>query len=84
MTPAEQEAILREQREARAASDAERQTRSAEAKARDADARAREAEAEVQEPAQGIPLWWGTWGPGPTAWPGQPAQPATHPVRVVK
>ncbi len=88
MTPAEQEVILREQREAHAASDAERQARSAEAKAREADARAREAEAEAeaQQAVQGIPLWWGTWGPGPTAWPGQPGpvQPATHPVRVVE
>ena len=89
MTPAEQEAILREQGEARAASDAARQARSADAKARDADARAREAEAEAeaQVAAQGIPLWWGTWGPGPTAWPTQPTQPTqpvTHPVRVVE
>jgi hypothetical protein len=86
MTPAEQDAILRQARAATDTAQQEAQARSAEAKARDADARAREAEAEAeaQVAAQGIPLWWGTWGPGPTAWPGQPAQPATHPVRVVK
>ena len=79
MTPAEQDAILRQARAATDTAQQEAQARSAEAKARDADARAREAEAEAQEAAQGIPLWWGTWGPGPTAWP---TQPVTLPGRV--
>ena len=79
MTPAEQDAILREARAVTDTAHQEAQARSAEAKARDADARAREAEAEAQEAAQGIPLWWGTWGPGPTAWP---TQPTTLPGRV--
>lgn len=82
MTPAEQQALLQE----RSASDAEerraaaeQRAREAEARAEEAEARAREAEAEAQE---GLPLWWGAWGPGPTYWPTAPVRPVQLPART--
>ena len=77
MTPAEQESILRGREADRAAAQARAQT--AEAQAREAEARAREAEAQSQE-STGIPLYWGTWGPGPRAWPSNPLDRETRPV----
>ncbi len=90
MTPAEQEAILRE-RDAVTARDRERQeaqarAREAEARAAEAQARAREAEAEAQAQASegGIPLWY-VWGGGPTYWPRAPVvtPPIAPPNRPV-
>jgi hypothetical protein len=78
MTPAEQEAILRERaaeesrdRERR---ESERRVREAEARAEEAEARAREAES---QPVEGIPLWYG-WAPGPAYWPSGPV--ITRPI----
>jgi tetratricopeptide (TPR) repeat protein len=73
MMPAEQQAILHE-RSTQAAADrrveeAETRAADAEAKAQAAEARAKEAEA-ANDPSHGNPLWWGGWGPGPTAWVG--------------
>jgi hypothetical protein len=89
ITPAEHEAILREQA-AEDARDRERRevesrTREAEARAEEAEARAREAEA--QQASEGIPLWYG-WGAGPAYWPTgpivrppvAPSRPAARPV----
>jgi tetratricopeptide (TPR) repeat protein len=76
MTPAEQEAILRQ----RSAEDAqEHARRQAEIRAREADARAQEAEARARKAEadakaqqnEGLPLWYG-WGAGPVAWPTGP------------
>ena len=80
MTPAEKERALREQ-QARAESEQARRdakARTGEAQAREDEARA--GETEDQTATQGIPLWWGTWGPGPTAWPTNPTRPVDHPV----
>jgi hypothetical protein len=83
MTPAEQESILRAREADRAAAQA--QAQSAEAQAREAEARAREAETQAQQPTYGIPLYWNTWGPGPSSWPknplDRPQQPRTRPAR---
>lgn len=81
MTPAEQEAILRE-RDAvterdRRQQEAEARARDAEARAQEAEARAREAEAQAQANEGGIPLWY-AWGGGPTYWPRVPV--VTHPI----
>jgi hypothetical protein len=71
ITPAQQEATLRAREADRAA--AEARARTADAMARDSEARAREAEAEAEsEQSNGIPLYWGTWGPGPGVWPSNP------------
>jgi hypothetical protein len=81
MTPAEQEAILRSDRE----------RRSAEARAREAEARAEEAEAAAaaaQAAASEEVPWYG-WGGGPAYWPMRPivtrpvapARPVARPVR---
>ena len=75
ITPAEHDAIQREQ----AAEDArDRERRESESRAREAEARAAEAEArakkaeeearEAQQASEGIPLWYG-WGAGPIYWP---------------
>jgi hypothetical protein len=78
MTPAEQDAILRERDAAiqaeQARLDAEQRAREAEARAAEAEARAREAEAAIPGNA-GFPMYWGgytTWGPGPPVWPTRP------------
>jgi hypothetical protein len=85
MTPAEQDAILRDRDAATQAEqarlDAERRVQDAEARAAEAEARAREAEAAVPGNA-GFPMYWGgytTWGPGPPVWPTRPI--AVPPVR---
>jgi hypothetical protein len=83
MTPAEQEAILRE-RAADAARERERQE--ADARVREAEARAAEAEARAKDAEQqpeGIPLWYG-WAPGPAYWPTGPvvAPPIVPPAAV--
>jgi len=89
ITPAEHEAILREQA-AEDARDRERResesrVREAEARAAEAEARAREAEAE--QASEGIPLWYG-WGAGPVSWPvgpivrPDPPRPAPRPQPV--
>ncbi len=76
ITLVEQEAILRSREadlaaaQARALS-ADALAREAEAQAREAEARAREAEARAQQ-STGVPLYWGTWGPGPNLWPQNP------------
>ncbi len=69
VTPAEQESILRAREADRDAAMARAQAADAEARA--AEAKAREAEAQ-REQSYGIPLYWGTWGPGPNAWPHNP------------
>ena len=87
VTPAEQESILRSREAEQAAAQARAQ--SAEAQAREAEAQAREAEAQAQaqaqQPTYGIPLYWNTWGPGPSSWPNnpldRPQQPRTLPTR---
>jgi hypothetical protein len=75
MTPAEQQAILRERAadgaETRRRLDDERRARDAEARAAEAEAQARKAEAEEAQASQGIPLWYG-WGVGPATWPSGP------------
>jgi hypothetical protein len=84
MTPAEREAIQREQSaqaEAdRAHQEADARVREAEARAEEAEARAREAEAESSE---GV-TWYGYgWGGGPVYWPSRPVvatRPSTRPV----
>jgi len=81
ITPAEQDAILRE-REAESARQREQQAagtrvREAEARADEAEARAREAEANAQESADGVPLWY-AWGGGPVVWPSRPV--VTQPI----
>lgn len=84
MTPAEQEAILRGREADRAAAEARAQTaearaREAEGLARQADARAREAE--TQQQSSQSPLYWGTWGPGPSVWRRNPLdRPRTQPL----
>lgn len=85
MTPAEHEAILREQavesQIAQQRQQADMAAREAEARAAEADARAREAEAKAEEAANGLPLWYG-WGAGPVAWPSGPIlNYPTTPVR---
>ncbi len=89
MTPAQRDALVgsrRAQTDAelrQAESDA--RVRDAEARARDAEARADQAEADAADSeGDGIPLWWGAWGPGPGSWPGpqpRPSQPTTLPAR---
>ena len=67
MTPAEQEAVLRERA---AVSDRDRQRQEAEARAREAEARAEEAEAQARKAeaearqSDGIPMWY-VWGAVP-------------------
>ena len=84
MTPAQRDAIVSSRR---AQTDAELRQTEAEARARDAEARAAQAEADAadsDEGEDGIPLWWGAWGPGPGSWPGKPGgspRPATLPAR---
>jgi hypothetical protein len=70
MTPAEQESILRAREADQAAAQA--QAQSAEAQAREAEARAREAEAQAQQTTYSAPLYWRSWGPGPSNWPSNP------------
>lgn len=89
MTPAEQDAILRERdaatRAEQATLDAERRAQDAEARAAEAEARAREAEAAVPGNA-GFPMYWGgytTWGPGPPVWPTRPIAPPVRPAPPV-
>jgi hypothetical protein len=86
VTPAEQEAMLRERA---AASDADRQRLEAEARAREAEARASESgakarKAEAEETSDGIPMWY-VWGGGPAYWPPGPVvrPPVTPPNRPV-
>jgi tetratricopeptide (TPR) repeat protein len=64
--PAEQQAILRE-RGAQAETD--RLAQEAETRAREAEAKTKAAQA-ASDPTHGNPLYWGGWGPGPTAWEG--------------
>lgn len=86
LTPAEQEAVLRQR-------DATRQAElgrlEAEWRAREAEARAREAEAAAARSAASIPVGWGGWGWGVPAWQSQPAgvlsnrrSRPTHPLGV--
>ena len=70
MMPAEQESILRAREADQAAAQARAQ--SAEAQAREAEARAREAEAQAQQSTYSTPLYWRSWGPGPSNWPSNP------------
>ncbi|MGB6849823.1 MAG: hypothetical protein WBG05_16625, partial [Thermoanaerobaculia bacterium] len=70
MTPAEQESILRTREADQAAAQARAQ--SDEAQAREAEARAREAEAQAQQTTYAAPLYWRSWGPGPSNWPSNP------------
>jgi hypothetical protein len=79
VTPAEHEALVREEiaRERAAAERREAgvRLREAEARAREAEARAREAEAlahQAEDPVEGIPYWWVLAGGGPVLWPGTP------------
>jgi len=86
VTPAEQESILRAREADRDAARArtqaaEAQQARAEAQAREAEARAREAEASAQQPTYGIPLYWNTWGPGPSTWPTNPLDQGRIPER---
>ena len=86
VTPAEQDSILRareaDRDAARAqAQAAEAQQARAEAQAREAEARAREAEARSEQPTYGIPLYWNTWGPGPSTWPTNPLDQGRSPGR---
>jgi hypothetical protein len=92
VTPAEQEALLRDRAESdRQTSDrreAELRVREAEARAREAEARAREAEAQAgraEEPVNGIPYWWVLAGGGGPVWlPGRhPRPPALVPQTPV-
>jgi hypothetical protein len=77
MTPAQRDALVGSRR---AQTDAERRQAEAEARAREAEARAAQAEADAaqaEETDEGIPLWWGTWGPGVR--PGRPVHPPGRP-----
>ena len=86
MTPAQRDAIVSSRR---AQSDAELRQTEAEARAREAEARAAQAEADADaassdEGEDGIPVYWGNWGPGPGSWPGTPGgsnRPTTLPAR---
>lgn len=86
VTPAERQAI-RDERAAAAEADRKQiendaRVRDAELRAEEAEARAAEAEqraAEAEQPVEGIPLWWGAWGPGPPVWP--PIIVPPHPPR---
>ena len=70
VTPAEKESAMRQQQSARASSEQRR---------RDADAKAREAETQTE--MEGIPLYWGAWGPGPINWPNRPvSKPVPRPI----
>ncbi len=66
VTPEERESVLRRREADRDAALARAQA--AEAEARQAEARAREAEAR-NEQNYGVPLYWSSWGPGPSTWP---------------
>jgi hypothetical protein len=85
ITPAEQEAILRERAaedtRAREQREAENRVREAEARAAEAEARAREAQAQQEQQLEGLPLWYG-WGAGPVNWPTGPVidRPIARPV----
>ena len=73
MTPAQRDALVGSRR---AQTDADARQAQSEAEARSAQTQADAAEDE--ETDEGIPLWWGTWGP--SAQPGRPAhQPARGP-----
>lgn len=86
MTPAQRDAL---EKSRRAQTDADRRQVEAEARARDAEARAAQAEADAaaasdEEGDDGIPLGWGTWGPGPGTWPDKPVstpRPTPLPAR---
>ncbi len=80
MAPEEQEAIVRSREAEQQAAQARAAT--ADAIARQADARAREAEAEAEAERQRYqPLYWGTWGPGPSVWHANPLdQPRAQPL----
>jgi hypothetical protein len=88
MTPAEQDAILKQRDSAQQAEfaklEAERRAQEAEARAADAETRAGEAEAALPGNA-GFPMYWGGyWGPGPAVWPSQPiARPPVRPAPPV-
>ena len=78
MTPAQRDALVESRR---ARTDAERRQAEAEAGARAAQAEADAAQAEAdaaegEETDEGIPPWWGTWGPG-----GNPGRPVHVPAR---
>ena len=79
VTPAEQDSILRAREVERDAARA--QAQAAEAQAREAEARAREAEARAEQPTYGIPLYWNSWGPGPSTWPTNPLDQGRIPER---
>lgn len=80
MTPAEQQALLREE----AAAAADRARREADARVREAEARAQEAEqrareAEARQADEGLPVWYG-WGAGPSVWPTGPIVVPARPI----
>jgi tetratricopeptide (TPR) repeat protein len=85
VTPAEQDSILRareaERDAARAQAQAAEARARAEGQAREAEARAREAEARAEQPTRGTPLYWNTWGPGPSTWPTNPLDQGRIPER---
>ena len=85
MTPTEQESILRAREADRDAAQAQAQR--AEAQAQEAEARARQAEAQAQQTTNATPLYWRSWGPGPSNWPtnplDRPQQPRATPTRGI-
>lgn len=88
MTPAQRDALVSSRRAQTDAdlrqAESDARVRDAEARAQDAEARADQAEADADSEGDGIPLWWGAWGPGPGSWPGpqtRPSQPTTLPAR---
>ena len=89
MTPAQRDALVSSRRAQNDAelgqAESDARVREAEARAQDAEARADQAEADAADSeGDGIPLWWGAWGPGPGSWPGpqpRPSQPTTLPAR---
>ena len=87
MTPAQRDALVssrRAQADAdRSQAEADARVRDAEARARDAEARADQAEADAADNQEdGIPLWWGAWGPGPGSWPGPPGGSTRPPTNL--
>jgi hypothetical protein len=83
VTPAERDAVLREQA---AQADADRARQEADARVREAEERAEEAEARAREAEQASDgyTWYGYgWGGGPVYWPSRPVvatRPTARPV----
>jgi hypothetical protein len=70
ITPAEHDAILRTREADQRQKESEARAQEAEARAQQAEAKAQEAAAARPDSAQGAPLYWGGFGPGPVAWQG--------------